>query len=244
MARSDEAEAFFHAVYSAVQEIPAGKVTSYGHIARLVGTRASLVSASTTPGPPRRMVVLTKRSPKPSGLVRSNPEGARNQAEALRAEGVHVTTGALGELAVDLDHHGWQTVLAGFLVVLAGFLVVLAGFLVVLAGFLVVLSITTRPGDQRAPRRRRASARSPRTCNPAASSKRTLSANMQSNRVFNANPIMTQFIVISVPRLRHAECTWYRSLPHMCVLRNVRPVPVGECAPEASKSHRPAMLAA
>jgi len=39
MARSDEAEAWFHAVYTAVQEIPHGKVTSYGHIARLVGKR-------------------------------------------------------------------------------------------------------------------------------------------------------------------------------------------------------------
>lgn len=39
MPRTDEAEAFFHAVYSAIQEIPHGKVTSYGHIARLIGTR-------------------------------------------------------------------------------------------------------------------------------------------------------------------------------------------------------------
>ena len=42
MPRSDEAQAFFHAVYSAVQEIPPGKVTSYGHIAKLVGTREHL----------------------------------------------------------------------------------------------------------------------------------------------------------------------------------------------------------
>ena len=41
MPRTDEAEAFFHAVYSAIQEIPYGKVTSYGHIARLIGTRKS-----------------------------------------------------------------------------------------------------------------------------------------------------------------------------------------------------------
>ncbi|KAK7442350.1 6-O-methylguanine DNA methyltransferase [Colletotrichum acutatum] len=41
MARTEEAEAFFHAVYTAVQEIPVGKVTTYGHIARLVGTRES-----------------------------------------------------------------------------------------------------------------------------------------------------------------------------------------------------------
>ncbi|EXL72307.1 methylated-DNA-protein-cysteine methyltransferase like protein [Fusarium oxysporum f. sp. conglutinans race 2 54008] len=36
MPRSDEAQAFFHAVYSAVQEIPYGKVTTYGHIAMLL----------------------------------------------------------------------------------------------------------------------------------------------------------------------------------------------------------------
>jgi methylated-DNA-protein-cysteine methyltransferase-like protein len=41
MPRTDEAEAFYYAVYSAIQEIPPGKVTSYGHIARLVGTRES-----------------------------------------------------------------------------------------------------------------------------------------------------------------------------------------------------------
>lgn len=39
MPPSDEAVAFYHAVYSAVREIPPGKVTSYGHIARLIGTR-------------------------------------------------------------------------------------------------------------------------------------------------------------------------------------------------------------
>jgi methylated-DNA-protein-cysteine methyltransferase-like protein len=45
MPRSDEAAAFFHAVYSAVQEIPHGKVTSYGHIAKLVGTRTPPVQS-------------------------------------------------------------------------------------------------------------------------------------------------------------------------------------------------------
>lgn len=39
MARSDEAEWWFNAVYEAVQEIPRGHVTSYGHIARLLGKR-------------------------------------------------------------------------------------------------------------------------------------------------------------------------------------------------------------
>lgn len=39
MPRSDEAAAFFSAVYLAVQEVPPGRVTSYGHIAKLIGTR-------------------------------------------------------------------------------------------------------------------------------------------------------------------------------------------------------------
>lgn len=41
MPRSEEAEAWYFAVYQAVQEIPHGKVTSYGHIAALLGCRES-----------------------------------------------------------------------------------------------------------------------------------------------------------------------------------------------------------
>jgi hypothetical protein len=46
MARTEEAEAFFFAVYQAIQEVPHGKVTSYAHIARLVGTRKYLLPSS------------------------------------------------------------------------------------------------------------------------------------------------------------------------------------------------------
>lgn len=40
-------------------------------------------------------------------LRRSQPTGSQNQAAALRAEGVTVTTGALGELMVDFGEFGW-----------------------------------------------------------------------------------------------------------------------------------------
>ena len=39
MPRSEEAEWWANAVYEAIQEVPQGKVTSYGHIARLLGER-------------------------------------------------------------------------------------------------------------------------------------------------------------------------------------------------------------
>lgn len=38
---------------------------------------------------------------------RSQPSGAQNQAEALRAEGVTVTENAMGELSVDFKDFGW-----------------------------------------------------------------------------------------------------------------------------------------
>ena len=41
MPRTDEAEWWFNAVYDAVQQIPYAKVTSYGHIASLLGQRES-----------------------------------------------------------------------------------------------------------------------------------------------------------------------------------------------------------
>ncbi|KAK8094624.1 hypothetical protein PG997_001309 [Apiospora hydei] len=117
MARSDEAAAFFLAVYSAVREIPPGKVTTYGHIAKLVGT----------PQRPRQVGVCLKhlsqdpdsrhnhnnvpwqRVINSKGLIspRSQPSGARNQAAALEAEGVEVSTGSLGELSVDFSQYGW-----------------------------------------------------------------------------------------------------------------------------------------
>ncbi|KAI1781263.1 DNA binding methylated-DNA--cysteine S-methyltransferase [Hypoxylon cercidicola] len=117
MARSDEAEFFSSAVYDAVQQIPYGKVTSYGHIAKLIGTPQrprqvgiSLKHLSQDPDShfnhdnvPWQRVINSK------GIVspRSQPSGARDQAAALQAEGVTVTTGALGELMVDFSEYGW-----------------------------------------------------------------------------------------------------------------------------------------
>lgn len=94
MPRSDEAQAFFHAVYSAVQEIPPGKVTSYGHIARLVGERelpppliVLAVQLTTSPGicspapPPSRRV--SEAPPESGGLEpRARGRGGRRGGAA------------------------------------------------------------------------------------------------------------------------------------------------------------------
>ncbi|KAF9878731.1 mgmt family protein [Colletotrichum karsti] len=116
MPRSEEAAMFFAAVYSAVQEIPRGRVTTYGHIARLIGT----------PERPRQVGVALKHLPTDPSLrhnqdtvpwqrvinskgavsPRSQPTGARNQADALRAEDVEVTRTA-HEFQVDFESYGW-----------------------------------------------------------------------------------------------------------------------------------------
>ncbi|KAK6341691.1 hypothetical protein TWF696_008759 [Orbilia brochopaga] len=117
MPRSDEAEAFFVAVYEAVQEIPHGKVTSYGHIAKLAGY----------PSRPRQVGVALKhlsvdpdaefngsnvpwqRVVNAQGVIsqREMASGMARQADVLRSEGVTVTTDRQGTMSVDFAQVGW-----------------------------------------------------------------------------------------------------------------------------------------
>ncbi|PYI11924.1 DNA binding methylated-DNA--cysteine S-methyltransferase [Aspergillus sclerotiicarbonarius CBS 121057] len=124
MPRTDEAEWFINAVYSAIQEIPRGRVTSYGHIALLLGY----------PKRPRQIGTSLKHLPSPSadpdpdvtsfyhsgnvpwqrvinsrGMIshRRGPGSAERQAEVLRGEGVEVSEDAMGELYVDFGRFGW-----------------------------------------------------------------------------------------------------------------------------------------
>ncbi|RYC60140.1 hypothetical protein CHU98_g6075 [Xylaria longipes] len=110
MARSDEAASFFIAVYNAVQEIPEGKKDSQKAAQRPRQVGICLKHLSQDPGArhnsgnvPWQRVINSKGMISP----RSQPSGARNQAAALRAEGVTVSTDALGELSVDFAEYGW-----------------------------------------------------------------------------------------------------------------------------------------
>ncbi|CAG8885622.1 unnamed protein product [Penicillium egyptiacum] len=117
MPRSEEAEWWANAVYEAIQEVPRGKVTSYGHIARLLGE----------PQRPRQVGICLKvlASPESGSHFNSNtvpwqrvinskgmishrgPGSAERQAEALAQEGVEVTTDSMGEMYVDFSRYGW-----------------------------------------------------------------------------------------------------------------------------------------
>ncbi|KAJ5537626.1 hypothetical protein N7504_005232 [Penicillium tannophilum] len=117
MPRSEEAEWWANAVYSAIQEIPHGKVTSYGHIALLLGE----------PQRPRQVGVCLKSLPAADSGMHFNsstvpwqrvinakgmishrgPGSAERQAEALRQEGVEVTYDSMNEMYVDFSSYGW-----------------------------------------------------------------------------------------------------------------------------------------
>ncbi|KAI9802935.1 MAG: hypothetical protein M1825_002166 [Sarcosagium campestre] len=122
MPRTDEAENFFAAVYQAIQEIPYGQVTSYGHIAHLIGR----------PECPRQVGVCLKHLLTPEAAAaadaiyhsesvpwqrvinsrgtisqRGHASGASLQAAALRSEGVEVGRNNTGELTVDFGVYGW-----------------------------------------------------------------------------------------------------------------------------------------
>ncbi|KAJ4305421.1 Alkyltransferase-like protein 1 [Kalmusia sp. IMI 367209] len=105
--RSEEAYLWFSSVCEAIQEVPYGKVTTYAHIARLVGKPASTDPSKKSPqwhdgNVPWQRVINAKGGISPRG-----PNGASRQASALRAEGVEVTQGAMGEFSVDFERYGW-----------------------------------------------------------------------------------------------------------------------------------------
>ncbi|KAH7926678.1 hypothetical protein BV22DRAFT_1032676 [Leucogyrophana mollusca] len=95
------------AVYNVVRTIPAQKVTSCGHIAKLIGMPKSSKQVKdavrfishTTPPVPWHRVVST------SGII-STGESC-HQRDILVEEGVPVHIGSHGESRVDFDQWGW-----------------------------------------------------------------------------------------------------------------------------------------
>ncbi|OAX79294.1 hypothetical protein ACJ72_06389 [Emergomyces africanus] len=119
MARSDEAEWWFNAVYDAVQQIPRGKVSSYGHIAWLLGQsqRSRQVGMclkylpSNSPGTDHfyhDQNVPWQRVLNAKGIIpHRGPGSAARQAAALEEEGVDVHADSMGEYSVELGRFGW-----------------------------------------------------------------------------------------------------------------------------------------
>ncbi len=122
--QSDEASWWFDAVYRAIQQVPYGKVTSYGHIAVLLGfpKRARQVGVclkhlphydSTDPdrhffhsnNVPWQRVINSKGGISPRG---DGGSAASRQAVRLRQEGVLVRDGrGMEEPHVDFGVYGW-----------------------------------------------------------------------------------------------------------------------------------------
>ncbi|KIK20199.1 hypothetical protein PISMIDRAFT_682483 [Pisolithus microcarpus 441] len=108
----DSAE-FHAAVYHVVRQIPYQRVTSYGHIAKLIGMPSysrhvgqalKFLSGDVEPPVPWQRVVSS------AGTISSRgpgTDGAQRQRDALEAEGVEVVVGRTGELRVDLARWGW-----------------------------------------------------------------------------------------------------------------------------------------
>lgn len=124
MPQSDEAQWWFGAVYEAIQQIPYGKCTSYGHIAALLGypKRARQVGVCLKhlpdydPEDPERHSFHNQNVPwqrvvNSKGGISPRADGgaaAGRQAERLRAEGVEVTDGrGVEEASVDFSRFGW-----------------------------------------------------------------------------------------------------------------------------------------
>ncbi|KXT11122.1 hypothetical protein AC579_640 [Pseudocercospora musae] len=109
--RSDEAEAWYVAVYQAVQEVPYGHVTSYGHIATLLGYPRDVPEVSASSYRSARCALQQRYSAMAAGdqLKRNHQgtNGAARQEAQLNVEGVEVGRGPLGERTVDFSTYGW-----------------------------------------------------------------------------------------------------------------------------------------
>ncbi|CAE6536682.1 unnamed protein product [Rhizoctonia solani] len=104
----------FHArVYAAVREIPIGRVTSYGHIAKIVGMpRHARHVGQALKFLPNDSDIPWHRVIASSGTISSRgpgTTGAARQRQALQDEGVQVSQpGAGGGLMrVSLTEYGW-----------------------------------------------------------------------------------------------------------------------------------------
>ncbi|KAI0668050.1 DNA binding methylated-DNA-cysteine S-methyltransferase [Trametes maxima] len=108
-----DGDEFHAAVYHVVRQIPPQRVTSYGHIAKLIG----LPNYSRHVGQALKFVPPDVNPPIPwqrvlaaSGVISSRgpgTNGAARQRDALIAEGVEVDTTRAGEFKVDLRTYGW-----------------------------------------------------------------------------------------------------------------------------------------
>ncbi|KIJ19620.1 hypothetical protein PAXINDRAFT_109065 [Paxillus involutus ATCC 200175] len=105
-------------VYHVVRQIPPQRVTSYSHIAKLIGmprhsrhvgqdlifSALKFLSPDVAPPVPWHRVISA------AGTISSRgpgTDGAQRQREALEAEGVEVTDGRTGESRVHLATWGW-----------------------------------------------------------------------------------------------------------------------------------------
>ncbi|KAF2761302.1 putative 6-O-methylguanine DNA methyltransferase [Pseudovirgaria hyperparasitica] len=115
--RSETVHLWYTAVYEAIQEIPEGRVTSYSHIAKLLGKperrRQVGICLKHLPSQegsseyhdgnvPWQRVINAKGEISPRG-----PHGATRQAAALRREHVDVDQDSMGVFSVDFSKYGW-----------------------------------------------------------------------------------------------------------------------------------------
>lgn len=95
----------FTAIRAVVAEIPAGRVTTYGAVARRVGGCTArhvgwaLAGVSSGAGIPWHRVINAR------GAISLTGEPAARQRDLLAAEGVEFTTDGF----IDLDRFGWST---------------------------------------------------------------------------------------------------------------------------------------
>lgn len=107
---------FYQKVYAVVAQIPAGKVTSYGRIAEMIGASGAARQVGYAMSALKSLSERPEYSSIPwqrvvghdgSILIKGSEHGRLYQAELLREEGVEVDS----DLKVNMDSHIWEGLL-------------------------------------------------------------------------------------------------------------------------------------
>lgn len=90
---------FYNKVYSAIEKIPKGKITTYKEIAQSLGTKAYQSVGTAVKKNPHAPYIPCHRVVKSSGEIGgySGPGGVKRKKELLRKEGIEIKNNKVSE---------------------------------------------------------------------------------------------------------------------------------------------------
>jgi len=86
---------FHQRCYQALLKVPAGKVTTYGELARAIGSKASRAVGTAMANNQQLITIPCHRVVRSNGEIGQYANGSKKKAELLKSEGVSIENGKI-----------------------------------------------------------------------------------------------------------------------------------------------------